>query len=162
MTILGQGRDETSFLRVHEPRPPGGHPPCASLPVLSRLPRSTRLTSSMASCLLVLILVLGFGAGAGAHAVLVGSEPGHGAILDEPPRRVLLRFNAALEHAVTRLQLLDVNRVATPLRAREAGVDRIVAVLPRLSPGVYTVVYKVLARDGHVTEGVIRFTIRAR
>lgn len=116
----------------------------------------------MVFCLLVLALVLGLGAELGAHAILVGSDPRHGAILDESPPRVLFRFNAGLEHAVTRIHLFDVNKNPTPLRTVESGIDRVIVELPRLSPGVYTVVYKVLARDGHVTEGFIRFTIRGQ
>ncbi len=114
----------------------------------------------MVFCLLVLALVLGLGAELGAHAILVASDPRHGAILDESPPRVLFRFNAGLEHAVTRIHLFDVNKNQTPLRTVESGIDHVIVELPRLSAGVYTVVYKVLARDGHVTEGSIRFTIR--
>lgn len=128
---------------------------------LSTLPRSyARLISNMASCVILLSLVLGLGAGAGAHAILLGSDPAHGAILDESPRGVLLRFNAALERAVTRVYLVDVNGVRTPLGTIDSGRDRLVVELPQLAPGVYTIAYKVLARDGHVTEGFIRFTIR--
>ncbi len=116
----------------------------------------------MVSCILVLLFLVGTCTEVEAHAILVGSDPMHGAILDESPPRVLFRFNAALEHSVTRVNLLDVNKAQTPLRTVDSSIDRVAVALPWLSPGVYTVVYKVLARDGHVTEGFIRFTIRGQ
>lgn len=124
--------------------------------------RLTVLEALPSSFALLLAVVLGLSSVAGAHAILVGSDPVHGAVLDDPPQTVLLRFNAALEPAVTRVHLLDVEQARTPLRTVETGLDRVVLDLPPLSPGVYTVVYKVLARDGHVTEGFIRFTVRGR
>ena len=33
--------------------------------------------------------------------------------------------------------------------------------LSPLPPGVYVVRYRVLAADGHVTEGALRFTVKA-
>lgn len=125
-------------------------------------PRTIGFLPRGLSWLLLLGLMFGLGAEVSAHAVLVESDPVHGAVLDESPPRVLLRFNAAIEQAVTRVDLLDVNKASTPLRTVESSIDRVIVALPRLSPGVYTVAYKVLARDGHVTEGFIRFTIRGR
>ncbi len=121
-----------------------------------------RLTWSGAAGVILFSLILGLATGVGAHAILLGSDPVHGAILDESPRTALFRFNAALEQAVTRVYLVDVHQVRTPLRPIDSSIDRLVVGLPRLSPGVYTIAYKVLARDGHVTEGFIRFTIRGR
>ena len=37
--------------------------------------------------------------------------------------------------------------------------DRIVFPLGSLRPGAYVVRYKVLAADGHITEGALRFTV---
>lgn len=129
--------------------------------VLSTLTEThASLTSRMILAILTLSCVLALGTDLGAHAILAGSDPRHGAVLDESPPRVLFRFNAALEHTVTRVNLVDVSKTRTPLRRVESRLDRVVVELPPLAPGVYTVVYRVLARDGHVTEGFIRFTIR--
>lgn len=146
-----------------EPLSPGRRQPVDRARWLTSCPPShARLTSGVASCVILLCLMLGLHPGAGAHAILVGSEPADGAILDESPRKVLFRFNAALEHAVTRVYLVNVDNAQRPLRTIDSSIDRVVVDLPRLAPGVYTIVYKVLARDGHVTEGFIRFTIRGR
>ena len=97
------------------------------------------------------------------HAVLIDSIPSHEATLDEAPQTILLQFNAALEHVITKVFLIDQNKEETTLeKVEESQVDRILVRVPSLSPGVYTVLYKVLARDGHVTQGSIRFTLRDR
>ena len=95
-----------------------------------------------------------------AHAILVESVPSHGASLERSPSRITLRFNATLELSMVFVHLVDLQNVKMPLGIKpESTPSQIVAEVPPLSPGVYTVVYKVLARDGHVTEGTLRFTI---
>jgi methionine-rich copper-binding protein CopC len=108
------------------------------------------------------LLVLAAGA-ALAHAVAVQSTPPDAAVLAASPPEVRLRFNATLEPAMTRVSLVDVNGHRTPLEvAPDTAPGEVTAILPVLGPGVYRVVYRVLARDGHVTEGALRFTIQSQ
>ena len=37
--------------------------------------------------------------------------------------------------------------------------ERVVVALPALAPGAYMLQYKVLAEDGHASQGAVRFTI---
>jgi methionine-rich copper-binding protein CopC len=61
---------------------------------------------------------------------------------------------------MTRLNLVDLHQHETSLPLREGPqANQVIAELPPLSPGVYLVRYKVLARDGHISEGEIRFTV---
>ncbi len=95
-----------------------------------------------------------------SHAVLIESDPPHQATLQAPPETFLLRFNAALEQVITQVYLIDPDKNETPLeKIDESKTDRIVVRVPPLDPGVYTILYKVLARDGHVTEGRVLFTL---
>lgn len=95
-----------------------------------------------------------------SHAVLIESNPPHQATLHTSPETFLLRFNAALEQVITQVYLIDPDKNETPLeKVDESKTDRIVVRVPPLSPGVYTILYKVLARDGHVTEGRVLFTL---
>ena len=95
-----------------------------------------------------------------SHAVLIESDPPHEATLQAAPKTFLLRFNAALEQVITRVYLIDPDKNETPLEMiDESKIDRIVVRVPPLSPGVYTLLYKVLARDGHVTEGRVLFPL---
>jgi methionine-rich copper-binding protein CopC len=45
--------------------------------------------------------------------------------------------------------------------AGSAPPDRLVVPLSPLAAGTYVVRYRVLAADGHLTEGSLRFTIRS-
>ena len=102
----------------------------------------------------------GFPREAWSHAVLIESDPPHEATLQAPPKTFLLRFNAALEQVITQVYLIDPDKNETSLeKIDESKVDRIVVRVPPLDPGVYTILYKVLARDGHVTEGRVLFTL---
>lgn len=99
----------------------------------------------------------------GAHSILIESVPPHGAALEAAPQTLFLRFNAKIEPSMTRVSLVDRQNKKTPLEmSGDSTVDRIVVRVPALAPGVYSVVYKVLATDGHVTEGSFRFTVLAR
>ena len=102
---------------------------------------------------------------AAAHAIVLESVPVHGAVLDRAPERVFLRFNSRIERDFTRITLTggDGRPVAVAVRADggvAAGPDRVVAPLRPLPGGTYVLRYRVLAADGHVTEGALRFTVR--
>ena len=106
------------------------------------------------------VLVLGFCILSWGHGVLIESFPSHGAILQESPPIISLRFNAALEPSITRVILVDLKKQSQALRVTDAStLEQVVVTVPPLNPGVYNVNYQVLAADGHVTDGAIRFTI---
>lgn len=95
---------------------------------------------------------------------MLEASPAHDAVLATPPARIVLRFNSKIEHALSRVTIETAagRPVALPV-ARATGEDaaRLVVPLSPLVPGVYIVRYRVLAADGHVTEGALRFTIQA-
>ncbi len=98
-----------------------------------------------------------------SHGVMVESFPMHGSVLRASPDQVVLHFNAILEPFIAQVNLVDLQEVLTPLGVTNASTkNTVVAKIPPLRPGVYNVQYKVLAIDGHVTEGSIRFTIITR
>ncbi len=98
-----------------------------------------------------------------AHAVLLESVPPQGAALEESPPTVTLRFNAKLEHSVTSVTLTDTQKTLIPVElATHTRIDQVVLKVPPLPPGVYLLAYKVLARDGHLTEGTLHFTVLTR
>ncbi len=118
------------------------------------------LTNRLILCLVTVVCVLALCPLSWGHGVLIESSPPHGAVLEESPAVVSLRFNATLEPSITHVTLVDLKKHTQALKMTDAStVDCIVATVPPLSPGVYLVNYMVLATDGHVTEGSIRFTI---
>lgn len=110
--------------------------------------------------LAVPLLVAGSARPAGAHALVVESEPAGGAQLTRPPDLVRIRFNSKIEPRLSRLSLIGPDRSAAALPVQpDGGPDRLAARLPPLTPGAYAIRWRVLAADGHITEGTIRFTV---
>jgi methionine-rich copper-binding protein CopC len=100
---------------------------------------------------------------AGAHAVLVRSTPPGRATLAEKPDRVQLWFNERLEPAFSSVSVWS--SAGTQVDAGDARVGhddakRLSVTLPPLSPGTYSVRYRVLSVDGHVVDSSFSFTIR--
>lgn len=96
------------------------------------------------------------------HAVVVESDPPHKAALRAAPERVVLRFNVRIEQALARATLKSGKAepiALTPLDGGAAQGDRLVIPLPRLAAGAYELRYRVLATDGHTTQGVLRFSV---
>lgn len=99
-----------------------------------------------------------------AHAIVLESSPAHDAALAESPGRIVLRFNSRIEAALSRVTIEAVNGKAVALpAARDAGqeANRLVVPVGPLAPGTYIVRYRVLAADGHITEGALRFSVKA-
>ena len=99
---------------------------------------------------------------AAAHAIVLESEPAAGAKLDAPPARLYLRFNSKIEKRLSHVTLTAADGLPVPLAVKADGSekpDRILLPFGSLRPGAYVVRYKVLAADGHITEGALRFTV---
>jgi copper resistance protein C len=124
-----------------------------------------RLPAATPALLLCLALALFRPAPASAHAIVLESSPVHDAVLDQAPRQVTLRFNSKIEKRFTRITLAAGDQrpaaVALPESDDPATPDRVVIPLTPLAPGVYVLRYRVLAVDGHITEGALRFTVGA-
>lgn len=118
-----------------------------------------------AAALLLTCLALGAPRVASAHAVVLESSPAADAVLPQPPSQVVLRFNSRIEKRFTRVTLALGDRapvvVALPTGDAETTPDRITIPLEALGPGAYVLRYRVLAVDGHITEGALRFTVDA-
>jgi copper resistance protein C len=104
--------------------------------------------------------VLGVGLALG-HSGLERAEPPAESRLKRPPGEVKLYFSERLEPAYSSVRVSDSRGVQVD--RRDAHVDSgnplvLRATLQPLEPGTYTVNWRVLSTDSHVTEG--RFTFR--
>ncbi len=73
--------------------------------------------------------------------------------------QIVLRYNSRIDHARSRLTLQGTNaEMVLPLQP-DSPVDAL-AAKAELTPGDYTVHWQVLAVDGHITRGDVRFTVR--
>ena len=110
-----------------------------------------------ATALIGFLLVLLFGPPAHAHAVLVEAAPIDGAVLDEAPREVTLRFNEPVTPVMLRVLDQDAKPVATQPRAENATIT---FPLPfDLPNGTYVVSYRVISLDSHPVAGSIMFSV---
>ena len=96
-----------------------------------------------------------------AHAIILESEPRHEEAL-AAPKRLVLRFNSRLEKPLCSVQLVGGPRqrsIALLRPEADAAPDTLAYPLPPLEAGAYRAHWKVMAADGHVTEGAVLFTV---
>ena len=111
--------------------------------------------------LVVAFVALAAPASAFAHASLQKESPSFEQRLHVSPRQIVLQFDQsvdALPKAIQVFTLKGKNIAGTP-RAIPAQRE-IVASLPRLPKGPYTVRWQALSNDGHIVTGVYTFGVR--
>ena len=96
-----------------------------------------------------------------AHAVLLGTSPENGAVLETMPREIVLRFN----EPVAPISLTIVGRTGQftmPAASIAARNEEVHAAIPdNLRPGSYIVSYRVVSADSHPVSGAFLFAIGA-
>ncbi len=100
-----------------------------------------------------------------AHSMLVKAEPPRRAVLAKTPPQVKLWFNEELEGEYASLIVLDAEKhPVTEIKPQLAPDDpkSIVLPLPELTPGKYSVKFRVLSVDGHVVESSFDFTVKGK
>ena len=95
------------------------------------------------------------------HAILTKATLEEKPILANTATSVTVHFNSRLEPGFTRVILVDRTRQEHALEVAPGEMgDTVTVHLPALAPGMYALRYKVLAVDGHVTEGLLRFRVQ--
>ena len=106
---------------------------------------------------LAILAVLASGA-AQAHAILLESRPSAGSTLAPGAGAVALRFNCRVDPLRSRL-VLEAGHDQTKVAIDPASAEDTLAAKVQLAPGDYRLHWQVLAVDGHITRGDIRFTV---
>jgi methionine-rich copper-binding protein CopC len=111
--------------------------------------------------LLLNLLLLTAGANpAWAHAILVQSSPALNATVQGPDVPIHLRFNVRIDGGRSRVHLLKPDGSTQLLTiAKQATPDVLDARASGLKPGVYKLHWQVLASDGHISNGIVSFTV---
>lgn len=111
--------------------------------------------------LLVLIMIVGATQVCWAHAILRESTPALNSTVQGPDVDISMRFNVRIDGARSRVLLVapDGTSSALPLAA-QAKPDILQTRAAGLKPGAYKLQWKVLASDGHMSNGVISFTVK--
>ena len=105
--------------------------------------------------------VLGVGL-ALAHSGLQRAEPPVESTLKRPPKELKLYFSERLEPAYSKVRVEDGQ--GGRVDRDDSRVDRsnpllLRVTLPPLAPGTYTVIWRVLSVDSHITEGRFMFRV---
>jgi methionine-rich copper-binding protein CopC len=101
-----------------------------------------------------------FPASVRSHAYPAASVPADGATVKEA-REVRIQFTEGVEIEFSRIDVK--NSAGAPMNAgkvRRLAADTLAVDVKPLPPGAYTVQWQVLSVDTHITEGLLRFTVR--
>jgi len=114
-----------------------------------------RVGLALAACALTATVAAG-------HAVLQRAEPRVESTLKRGPDEIKLYFTERLEPAYSSVRVVNDQNVQVD--RQDSRVDRsnpalLRATLPRLPPGTYKVIWRVLSIDADVTEGGFTFRI---
>lgn len=112
--------------------------------------------------LTVLLLFSGSASIAYAHAGLITTDPGKGNVVASAPKQLSLTFSEALEPGLVNLKLYDRNgeRIDLPKPTLTPGKpEQMNVALPALEEGTYTVVWSIVAEDGHPVSESYTFSV---
>jgi methionine-rich copper-binding protein CopC len=109
---------------------------------------------------LLAAMTLGFAYAANAHTHLKSSTPTDNSTVESAPKTLELHFSEAARITALSIQPAGgTEQKLSPLPAQPAA-DASVA-LPSLTPGKYTVNWRVISDDSHVMAGKLHFTVIA-
>src|SRR5204862_1103366 len=138
---------------------------------LLRPRRRTGLRSHLAACrtaapmrralLIAAFAALSLPAQAFAHATLERTSPSFEQRLSNSPRTVTLRFDQYIERLPYAIQLYSTHGELRVPRIRAHARD-LIASVPKLRRGAYTIRWHALSGDGHVVSGLFTFGVRAK
>jgi methionine-rich copper-binding protein CopC len=95
------------------------------------------------------------------HAILKESSPAANATVAGPDVPITLKFNVRVDSARSKVQLSHPDDSVTELPlTKQVSPDTLSAKAAGLTPGVYKIQWQVLAPDGHITRGVVPFSVK--
>jgi methionine-rich copper-binding protein CopC len=99
-----------------------------------------------------------FAVTASAHAHLRKASPADGSVITTSPSNLVLNFSAA-----ARLTAASIQKGHEPRQKLKtfptSAAQQISVPLPQLTPGTYSVSWRVVSDDGHVMSGTLHFTL---
>ncbi|WP_435737977.1 copper resistance protein CopC [Cellulosimicrobium sp. PMB13] len=125
---------------------------------LSVLHRAVALAVVAAAAVLLAILASG---PAAAHAVLVGTDPQDGTVLDAPPDALTVTFNEPVRAVDGGTTLLSAD--GSDVAVDASAVDHALVITPAdpLDDGTYVVSWRVISLDSHPVAGAFSFSVGA-
>ena len=107
-------------------------------------------------------ILLGGGRFLEGHAILKESSPAANATVAGPDVAITLKYNVRVDSARSKVQLSHPDESVTELPLqKQVSPDTLSAKATGLAPGAYKIQWQVLAPDGHITRGVVPFSVKA-
>ncbi len=96
-----------------------------------------------------------------AHAILRESTPAINSTVSGPDLDITMRFNVRIDGSRSRVLMVAPDGTTSALKlATQAKPDILQTRATGLKPGAYKLQWKVLASDGHMSNGEIPFTVK--
>jgi len=113
------------------------------------------------SLVCMVLLVLGSARICWAHAILMESTPKIESTVSGPDLDITLRFNVRIDGSRSRVLLMAPDGTSSPLAlAQQAKPDVLQMHASGLKPGAYKLQWNVLASDGHMSKGIVPFSVK--
>jgi copper resistance protein C len=136
----------------------------AALPCIVAVAEDEALITALSrrtSLALILLVVVGAAQISWAHAILRESTPALNSTVQGPDVDISMRFNVRIDGTRSRVLLVSPDGTSAALAlAAQAKPDILQTRATGLKPGAYKLQWKVLASDGHMSNGVIPFTVK--
>jgi methionine-rich copper-binding protein CopC len=110
--------------------------------------------------LLVAGALLALPAAASAHAILLDSQPAAGATVKPGKVALTLRYNSRIDATRSVVTLTGPDGAAHTLHIAAGTTPATLTTEVELAAGTYLLHWQVLAIDGHITRGELRFTAK--
>jgi methionine-rich copper-binding protein CopC len=96
------------------------------------------------------------------HAILKESSPAANATVAGPDVVITLKYNVRVDSTRSKIQLSRPDESVTELPlTKQISPDTLSSKATGLTPGAYKLQWQVLAPDGHITRGVVPFSVKA-
>ena len=127
----------------------------------AKLSRLSRITMAMSTLFFVMLAC--FPAISWGHAFPDHSDPKVGSTVAVSPERVRIWFDGDLEPAFSTLVVRNSGGVTVDkkdTRVNPSDARLLEVSVPKLPPGIYKVIWNIVSRDGHRTNGDYTFTVK--
>lgn len=97
-----------------------------------------------------------------AHAVLERSTPADHSVVHGPDVNIVLHYNSRVDAKRSTLAVVNVGpqRAKANIEVEPQKSPNELCAHAHLSPGKYEILWQALATDGHLTRGVVTFTVQ--
>ncbi|MDX2377147.1 copper resistance protein CopC [Microbacterium sp. LRZ72] len=124
-------------------------------------PASRRRLPALVAGGLLAVTLTAMPMAASAHDELIGTDPEDGAVLEQAPEAVDLRFSAEplTEEGGTQVRVIDPTGAEVQADAPETVDNGVIQAIDADEIGTYTVTWRVVSSDGHPISGEFAFSV---